>query len=502
MNWATLGWGYWTPYPFQPVVDKWKFLDSRRLTNVCDRWATNRTDDIQNAYFNGDGYETWENIWGIWNGIVPRDGEAIRRVAKILRYFGNLGFTNSQLWIPYIPYIMTNTENVFASQFIKNTDSLYEIIYLIVNRANFDCPNVVMQVNNSFDTSKELFIYDCYHGISIDFEYVDESSKTQISFQFNIESLDYGCILMTYNDTSSIITNIDDDLALFLSTMYNLTNNNPLSKYSDEWLYLEQKMIDPHDSNTKEFNNLPDNHSIYIPMSIYLFETSGVEIEGGEGTGVDFQFDWEMNPSRDHSQYIVINPFYIDRYPVTMYNYSNYLYPWGNDLNSNNYPTACHDCRNIPGAKNVDAYTPAADSPFGVSDLVGNIWQYTDEFEDIHTRAVLVKGSQQKQKDKKAKEKMGDEKFYFNGYYQYYEYPTLTQSPTPQIMFIFNGIDTGLCENYILKGVYGVVLNENNIANGMFDFYFYFSLFVIIIELMNLEHLKFYQYDHSVLLFF
>ena len=24
---ATLGWGYWTPYPFKPVVDKWKLLD-------------------------------------------------------------------------------------------------------------------------------------------------------------------------------------------------------------------------------------------------------------------------------------------------------------------------------------------------------------------------------------------------------------------------------------------------------------------------------------------
>ena len=465
INWATLGWGYWTPYPFQPVVDKWKFLDSRRLTNVCDRWATNRTDDIQNAYFNGDGYETWENIWGIWNGIVPRDGEAIRRVSNILHYFGDLGFTNSQLWIPYIPYIVTNTENVFASQFIKNTDSTYEIVYLIVNRANVDCKNVLMQVNNTFDdtSSQELFIYDCYHGISIDFEYVDDSSKNQISFQFNIESLGYGCILMTYNDTSDP----NEDLTSFLSTMYNLTNDNPLSKYSDEWFYLEQNMIDPRDESTKQFNNPPDDNSIFIPMSIYLFETSGVEIEGDVDTGVDFQFDWEMNPSRDHSQYIVINPFYIDKYPVTMYNYSNYLYqskykpsqrhnflknwyydnttdsysvhnssdndipvtyislqeardycsfygkrlphsyewqfaaqgdeyylyPWGNELDANNYPPTCHNCRNIPGAKNINAYTPAADSPFGVSDLVGNVWQYTDEFEDIHTRVVLVKGS-------------------------------------------------------------------------------------------------------------
>ena len=103
-------WAYWTPYPFKP----------RRLTNACDRCAKKRTDDIQNAYFNGDGYETWENI-------VPRDGETIR-ISKLLHYFGDSGFTNSQSWIPHISYIVTNTENAFASQFIKNTDSTYEIV--------------------------------------------------------------------------------------------------------------------------------------------------------------------------------------------------------------------------------------------------------------------------------------------------------------------------------------------------------------------------------------
>jgi hypothetical protein len=32
MNWATMGWGYWS-YPFVPMVDNWKWLDPRRMTN-------------------------------------------------------------------------------------------------------------------------------------------------------------------------------------------------------------------------------------------------------------------------------------------------------------------------------------------------------------------------------------------------------------------------------------------------------------------------------------
>jgi len=39
----------------------------------------------------------------------------------------------------------------------------------------------------------------------------------------------------------------------------------------------------------------------------------------------------------------------------------------------------------------VDAF-PKGASPFGVMDLTGNIWQWTDEFQDEHTRAATVRG--------------------------------------------------------------------------------------------------------------
>ena len=35
---------------------------------------------------------------------------------------------------------------------------------------------------------------------------------------------------------------------------------------------------------------------------------------------------------------------------------------------------------------------PAGASSFGVADMVGNVWQMTDEFEDAHTRAVVLRG--------------------------------------------------------------------------------------------------------------
>jgi len=38
----------------------------------------------------------------------------------------------------------------------------------------------------------------------------------------------------------------------------------------------------------------------------------------------------------------------------------------------------------------VDAF-PGGASPFGVQDLMGNVWQWTDEFVDEH-RAAIVRG--------------------------------------------------------------------------------------------------------------
>ena len=55
------------------------------MVNISDRWNRDKTDDLQFAFFNGVGWESWENIWGIWNGITPRDAEATRRVATIER---------------------------------------------------------------------------------------------------------------------------------------------------------------------------------------------------------------------------------------------------------------------------------------------------------------------------------------------------------------------------------------------------------------------------------
>jgi formylglycine-generating enzyme required for sulfatase activity len=66
------------------------------------------------------------------------------------------------------------------------------------------------------------------------------------------------------------------------------------------------------------------------------------------------------------------------------------LYPWGNSWDATAVPVPDKG-RTLRGPDAVEAH-PKGASPFGVEDLVGNVWQWTDEFVDEHTRGGILRG--------------------------------------------------------------------------------------------------------------
>jgi gamma-glutamyl hercynylcysteine S-oxide synthase len=65
-------------------------------------------------------------------------------------------------------------------------------------------------------------------------------------------------------------------------------------------------------------------------------------------------------------------------------------YPWGDEWDDACVPPQS-TAREMPVPADVDAH-PRGASPFGVLDLVGNVWQWTDEYHDEHTRAAILRG--------------------------------------------------------------------------------------------------------------
>ena len=122
-------WGQYQ-FPFAPLVDRYKWLETRHMVNISHRWNRDKTDDLQFAFFNGVGWESWENIWGIWNGITPRDAEATRRVATIERAVAPF---------PREPRVGAVCPRCCATAFLPAAGRWHEqTVWTIVNRNEYD----------------------------------------------------------------------------------------------------------------------------------------------------------------------------------------------------------------------------------------------------------------------------------------------------------------------------------------------------------------------------
>jgi iron(II)-dependent oxidoreductase len=429
LAWNVMTWGQYQ-FPFNPLVDRFKWLEPRHMVNISHRWNRDKTDDLQFAFFNGIGWESWENIWGIWNGITPRDAEATRRVATIERAVAP--FLVSKDWEPMSPVLRYG---VYASRWPHGN----EAVWTIVNRNEYDVNGDQMEV----PAAGSIRYFDLYHGIELRPEARPDGRAV---LGFSIEAKGYGAILATSAAPGQ------GTLAL-MAKMKSLTASQ-LSSYSHEWKVLPQQIIPIQPA--KAASSAPAG-MVKIPAADFLFKVSGIEIEGFNDVGVDVQYLWEDSPRRFHDHLMHIDSFYVDKYPVTNAEFKKFLdsshyhpkddlnflrdwkdgnyptgwenkpvtwvshddarayaswagkrlphewewqyaaqgtdgrlYPWGNDWDDSAVP-APDKSRTMRSPDLVDSH-PRGASPFGVMDMVGNVWQWTEEFADKHTRAAILRG--------------------------------------------------------------------------------------------------------------
>eukprot|EP00935_MAST-01C_sp_MAST-1C-sp1_P000572 g572.t1 len=95
-----------------------KFMEPRHTSQFVARHDTHRQPALRYAFFNGLGYNTWENVFGSWNGVSRRDSETIRRMYTLFRYFKNT--TCSCDWRPFYP-IQTTTSSAETTSSAQTT---------------------------------------------------------------------------------------------------------------------------------------------------------------------------------------------------------------------------------------------------------------------------------------------------------------------------------------------------------------------------------------------
>ena len=429
LAWNVMTWGQYQ-YPFTPLIDRYKWLEPRHMVNISDRWNRNKTNNLQFAFFNGIGWESWENIWGIWNGITPRDGEATRRVASLERAIAE--YLVSRDWEPMYPMLRYG---VFASRWPLNGRT----VWTIVNRNEYDVDGPQMEV----PATAGMRYFDLYGGTELQVQ-KDPTGRSVLSFSMEING--FGAIFATNSEP-------DPKIKKLMSDMKRLTAK-PLVSFSNEREVLKQEIV-PIPATS--LGSTAPSGMILIPEADFLFKVGCIEIEGSNDIGVDVRYPWEVAPSRFHEHPMHIKSFYIDKYPVTNAEFKRFLdtahyhpkddlnflldwkdgafpsgwdnrpvtwvsiedartyadwagkrlphewewqyaaqgadgriYPWGNQWDPTAVPEPDKN-RTMRGPDPVDAH-PKGASAFGVMDLVGNVWQWTEEFTDEHTRSGILRG--------------------------------------------------------------------------------------------------------------
>ena len=423
-----MSWGYWR-FPFTALVSQGKLIEPRHMIHISDRWNHSKTDDLQFAFFNGVGLETWENVWGIWNGFTPRGAESIRRVGATERAIAP--FLVSQDWEPLTPTLQFG---VFASKWPLGS----ETVFTIVNRNEYNLAGPQLEI----PYQAGLHYYDLWHGT----ELKPTQHGDTVTLSFDIEGHGFGAVFVTPELKSASIQTLMNTSASW--------NSAPLSSLSDEWKPLPQQIVPIPKTAIPA---VTPAGMVKVPAGDFLFRVDGLEIEGNNTVGLDVQYPWEDSARQHHVHQMQIASFWIDRYPVTNAEFKKFLeatryhprddhnflrdwkdgkypsgwdkkpvtwvsqddarayaawagkrlphewewqyaaqgndglvYPWGNTWIASVVPIPDKN-RRLTAPADVDAH-PQGASPFGVTDMVGNVWQWTEEFQDEHTRAAILRG--------------------------------------------------------------------------------------------------------------
>jgi len=427
--WNNQSWGKLTRTTI-PGVSKLKWLEPRHMVNVENRWGRDRTDDLQYIFFNGIGYVAWENVWGIWNQLTPRAGETLRRIAKIERKFPSL-----MVSADWEPYAETLQYGVFATAFPDSEATLWTVI----NRNEYDLMGDQLAIQHQ----EGRCYYDIWNGVELQ----PRLENGEAIFSFSLETKGFGCVLALESNATI------DGLAEFLLEMKALAKT-PLQSLSNVWQSIPQTVVPikptepatetpagmlyipagsfdfrvngveiegytwdgldfqyPWETSARRYHShrmeMPsyyiDRHLVTNMDYLKFMKASGYSPEDSHNFLKDWvdgkpQSGWENKPVtwvsiEDARAYAVWAGKRLPHeweWQYAAQGTDGRLFPWGNNWDAEAVPEI-HKGRELLPPSDVGTH-PAGASPFGVMDLVGNVWQWTDEFVDEHTRAAALRG--------------------------------------------------------------------------------------------------------------
>jgi formylglycine-generating enzyme required for sulfatase activity len=341
-------------------------------------------------------------------------------------------FLVSKDWEPMAPMLRYG---VYASRWPLGEQA----VWTIVNRNEYDVEGDAIEVA----ARDGVRYFDLYHGVELKPQ-TRPGGRTVLAF--SIEAKGYGAILATNREP-------DSNVVALMSRMKDLTSK-PLASFSHEWKVLPQEIVPilatetasqapagmikipgadidfkvsgieiegfndvgvdvqyPWEDAPRRFHEHPmQMKSFYIdkyPVTNAAFKKFLDATHYHPKDDLNFLRDWkdgsypegwEKKPvtwvsqedARAYASWAGKRLPHEWEWQYAAQGTDGRLYPWGNEWDDSAVPVA-DKSRTMRGPDAVDGH-PKGASPFGVMDMVGNVWQWTEEFVDEHTRGGILRG--------------------------------------------------------------------------------------------------------------
>ena len=395
--------------------------------------------------------ETTENDWGTWNEFTARDKAAMKRIFTMLRFFGKRGLLTSPDWVPHVAGCVQ--PGVYASLFPHGGERLFTL----VNRGNNDTSGAQLRLTKSslsatsvvYDCWRGEKLEPSAEGtLSFPMEVegfgcvlITSEAKASAELSSYLKSMRTFTAEGPLNSFSKDFHFLQQKMLPHPRTPravvaqagapagmmaipaaargfdYDVTAK--IDQGADSQLYWENPQVTSKNPNLPAANAWKV-HSMRLPIEGFLMDKHpvttaeyGAYLTSSQYSPVDsYNFLLNWNGSRSP-------PPSIAKKPVTYVGYKEaeafckasgkrLPHDWefqyaGQGLDGRKWPWGSHNCSTcapkqvtatqIPEAPDVGSCSPQGDSPFGVSDMVGTVWQYTTSFVDAHDRNCLTRGS-------------------------------------------------------------------------------------------------------------